>query len=100
MANLITLVALLVLPFAVGDYWTYQLGLYYLYAMVAVGLGLCWGQAGFLPLGQAMFFGVSAYLSAILLKAMPGVLRDGDEPLRRLPCGSSGSHPHRVRRWG
>jgi branched-chain amino acid transport system permease protein len=72
MANLITLVALLVLPFAVGDYWTYQLGLYYLYAMVAVGLGLCWGQAGFLPLGQAMFFGVSAYLSAILLKAMPG----------------------------
>lgn len=72
MANLVTLVALLVLPFAVGDYWTYQLGLYYLYAMVAVGLGLCWGQAGFLPLGQAMFFGISAYLSALLLKAMPG----------------------------
>lgn len=71
MANLVTLVVLLVLPFAVGDYWTYQLGLYYLYAMVAVGLGLCWGQAGFLPLGQAMFFGISAYLSAILLKAMP-----------------------------
>lgn len=72
MTNLVTLVALLVLPFAVGDYWTYQLGLYYLYAMVAVGLGLCWGQAGFLPLGQAMFFGISAYLSAILLRAMPG----------------------------
>ena len=26
---------------------------------------LCWGQAGFLPLGQAMFFGLAAYLSGL-----------------------------------
>ncbi len=51
------------LPFVVGRFWAYQLGLYGLYAAAAVGLGLCWGQAGFLPLGQALFFGFAAYLS-------------------------------------
>ncbi|HEY5211228.1 MAG TPA: ATP-binding cassette domain-containing protein [Stellaceae bacterium] len=56
-------VILLVLPLLVGKFWAYQLGLYALYAAGAVGLGLCWGQAGFLPLGQALFFGLAAYLS-------------------------------------
>jgi branched-chain amino acid transport system permease protein len=61
--------ALLLLPFAVGDFWAYQLGLLYLYAIAALGLGLCWGRAGFLPLGQGMFFGLSAYLSGLALIA-------------------------------
>jgi branched-chain amino acid transport system permease protein len=61
--------ALMLLPFAVGDFWAYQLGLLYLYAIAALGLGLCWGRAGFLPLGQGLFFGVSAYLSGLALIA-------------------------------
>jgi len=61
-ASLVVLVTVL-LPFLVGKFWAYQLGLYGLYAAAAVGLGLCWGQAGFLPLGQALFFGLAAYLS-------------------------------------
>jgi branched-chain amino acid transport system permease protein len=52
-----------VLPLLLGPYWAYQLGLYALYAAAAIGIGLCWGQAGFLPLGQALFFGLAAYLS-------------------------------------
>jgi ABC-type uncharacterized transport system ATPase subunit/ABC-type branched-subunit amino acid transport system permease subunit len=61
-ASIVILVTVL-LPFVLGKFWAYQLGLYGLYGAAAVGLGLCWGQAGFLPLGQALFFGLAAYLS-------------------------------------
>ena len=37
------LVALLVLPLALGDYWAFQFGLYFLYSIAALGVGLCWG---------------------------------------------------------
>jgi branched-chain amino acid transport system permease protein len=57
------------LPFLLGEFWSYQLGLYALYAVAAVGVGLCWGQAGFLPLGQALFFGLAAYLSGLAFVA-------------------------------
>ncbi|MEO7336627.1 MAG: hypothetical protein ABIV63_08600, partial [Caldimonas sp.] len=66
------LAALLLLPFAIGDFWAYQLGLLYLYAIAALGLGLCWGRAGFLPLGQGLFFGLAAYLSGLALIAFDG----------------------------
>lgn len=59
--------ALAVLPQIVGEFWSYTLALYFLYAIATLGIGLCWGQAGFLPLGQAMFFGLAAYLSGLSL---------------------------------
>ncbi len=65
----LAIAALLLLPFAVGDFWAYQLGLLYLYAIAALGIGLCWGRAGFLPLGQGLFFGLAAYLSGLALIA-------------------------------
>jgi branched-chain amino acid transport system permease protein len=61
-ASIVVLIAI-ALPLVLGQFWAYQLGLYALYAAAAVGVGLCWGQAGFLPLGQALFFGLAAYLS-------------------------------------
>jgi len=61
--------ALAAVPFVVGDFWAYQLGLFYLYAVAALGLGVCWGRAGFLQLGQGLFFGLSAYLSGLALIA-------------------------------
>ncbi len=66
------ILAILLLPLVVGDYWIYQFGLYFLYAAAAVGIGACWGRAGFLPLGQAMFFGIAAYLSGLALIACDG----------------------------
>jgi branched-chain amino acid transport system permease protein len=60
--SIVVLIAI-ALPLLLGEFWAYQLGLYALYAAAAVGIGLCWGQAGFLPLGQALFFGLAAYLS-------------------------------------
>ncbi|MEO7150818.1 MAG: ATP-binding cassette domain-containing protein [Burkholderiaceae bacterium] len=64
--------ALGLLPFVAGDFWAYQLGLLYLYAIAALGLGLAWGRAGFLPLGQGVFFGLAAYLSGLALIAFDG----------------------------
>jgi branched-chain amino acid transport system permease protein len=58
---------LAVVPFVAGDFWAYQLSLLYLYAIAALGIGLCWGRAGFLPLGQGVFFGLAAYLSGLAL---------------------------------
>ena len=63
-ASLVVLVTI-VLPLVLSPFWAYQLGLYGLYAAAAVGVGLCWGQAGFLPLGQALFFGLAAYISGL-----------------------------------
>jgi branched-chain amino acid transport system permease protein len=63
-ASVVVLIAI-ALPFLLGQFWAYQLGLYALYAAAAIGVGLCWGQAGFLPLGQALFFGLAAYLSGL-----------------------------------
>jgi branched-chain amino acid transport system permease protein len=71
-ASLVVLVAI-VLPLVLGQFWAYQLGLYALYATAAVGLGLCWGQGGFLPLGQALFFGLAAYLSGLAFIAFRDV---------------------------
>ena len=65
--NIILLAVLVALPLALGDFWAYQLGLYFVYAIAALGVGICWGQAGFLPLGQAMFIGIGAYLSGLSL---------------------------------
>jgi branched-chain amino acid transport system permease protein len=61
------LAALLILPHVLGEFWAFQLSLYFLYAAAALGIGICWGQAGFLPLGQALFFGLGAYLSGFAL---------------------------------
>ncbi|WP_019936224.1 ATP-binding cassette domain-containing protein [Bordetella sp. FB-8] len=62
-------VILLAVPRLFGDYYAYQIGLYLLYGIATQGVALCWGQAGFLSLGQAVFFGTGAYLSGLILRA-------------------------------
>lgn len=62
-------IALVAVPVLGDDYLAYQLGLYLLYGLVAQGIALAWGRCGFLPLGQALFFGLGAYVSGGVLKA-------------------------------
>ena len=62
--NGVLLAALLIVPFFIGEFWTYQLGLYFVYAIAALGVGLAWGQAGILSLGQGMFIALAAYVNA------------------------------------
>ena len=66
-ASLLTLALCLVaVPFVTNDFRAYQLGTYLLYGVVAQGVALVWGRLGFLPLGQALFFGLGAYVAGLL----------------------------------
>ncbi|KAB7789572.1 urea ABC transporter permease subunit UrtC [Bifidobacterium leontopitheci] len=66
-----TVIAVLLILLAPSVMSVYNLGLlskYLCYAMVAVGIGLAWGQGGMLTLGQGLFFGLGAYVMAIHMK--------------------------------
>ena len=76
--NGLILALLVLVPVFVGEFWAYQLGLYFLYALAAMGVGLTWGQAGILPLGQGMFVAIAAYLAGY------GLLTFGASPLAYL----------------
>ena len=67
-ARLALFAILLAVPLIWGSFTAYQLGLFLLYGIVAQGIALCWGRAGFLPLGQALFFGIGAYLGGGAMK--------------------------------
>ena len=58
---------LISVPWLWDSFTGYQLGQYLLYGIIGQGIALCWGKAGFLPLGQALFFGLGAYLSGGIL---------------------------------
>ena len=61
--EILALAGLLAVPFVWGSFAAYQLGLYLVYGIVGQGIALCWGRTGFLPLGQALFFGIGAYIA-------------------------------------
>ena len=72
-SNLIGLFALaalilVVFPLALDGFRLNLAGKYLTYAFVAIGLVLCWGQAGILSLGQGVFFGLGGYCMAMFLK--------------------------------
>ncbi len=71
--NLLTVLvflALAILPAIVSDYWTSQLNYYLIYGMFALSLSLVWGYGGILCFGQAIFFGIGAYVMAVVTKGM------------------------------
>lgn len=63
------LAVLLLIPELFGDFMAYQIGLYLIYGIAGQGIGFLWGKTGVLPLGQALFFGIAAYVTAITLRA-------------------------------
>ena len=69
--KVLLLAALVAVPFITSSYTAYQLGLYILFGIVGQGIVLCWGTGGCLPMGQALFFGVGAYISGTVLKSDP-----------------------------
>ncbi|WP_136660613.1 ATP-binding cassette domain-containing protein [Nitratireductor sp. XY-223] len=71
-ASLLAFVLLLAVPALSGMFTAYQLGLYLIFGLVGQGIALCWGRAGFLPLGQALFFGIGAYIAGAALKGADG----------------------------
>jgi branched-chain amino acid transport system permease protein len=63
------LVALGVLPLFLKSYGVYLASLWCVYLMAGFGLNLIVGYAGQMSIGQAAFFGIGAYIGAILMKA-------------------------------
>ncbi len=62
---------LLLFPFLAGPYWISQIGKFLIFAILALSLDLIWGYTGVLNLGHAIFFGLGAYVMALVLKELP-----------------------------
>ena len=75
----IALLLLLLAPAYVGPYNLSLLGRFLAMGILAMGIALVWGNAGILPLGHGLFFGLGAYALAMHLKLAalgPGELPD------------------------
>jgi branched-chain amino acid transport system permease protein len=57
---------LLMVPYAVGNYWTQVLGDIGIYIMLGIGLNVVVGFAGLLDLGYVAFYAIGAYGYALL----------------------------------
>ena len=66
--GVMALLLLVVFPLALDAFRLNLFGRYLSYAFVALGLVLCWGDAGILSLGQGVFFGLGGYCMAMFLK--------------------------------
>ncbi|MGP3957340.1 urea ABC transporter permease subunit UrtC [Nonomuraea sp. 3N208] len=64
----IAVVALVAAPLLLEPFRLGLLAKYLCYAIVALGIGLAWGQGGMLALGQGVFFGLGGYSMAMYLK--------------------------------
>ena len=59
-------------PALVGGYTVMLLSRFLAMAIVALGIGLIWGQGGVLSLGQGVFFGLGGYVLAMHMKLAGG----------------------------
>lgn len=69
----------LLAPVLLSDFRLGMMAKYLCFAMIAVGIGLAWGQGGMLTLGQGLFFGLGGYMMAMHMKladAGPGGVPD------------------------
>lgn len=57
---------LLLAPLVLDDWRISQLAQFLTYGLFALSLAFIWGQAGILCFGQAIFFGIGAYLMALI----------------------------------
>ena len=61
------LAVLLVIPYALGEFYVGELGGVFIFAIAGVGLMLLVGYTGLISLGNAAFLGIGAYTNSILL---------------------------------
>src|SRR5881275_2166255 len=67
---LVLLAAYAILPLFLKNYGIYLMTLLCVYLMAAFGLNLIVGYAGQMSIGQAAFYGIGAYVAAILMTKM------------------------------
>jgi len=62
---IIGIIIFIFLPHFVSGYWVRVITTIFMYAVISQGINLMSGYMGYLPFGNAMFFGVGAYITAI-----------------------------------
>ncbi|MBN1994697.1 MAG: ABC transporter ATP-binding protein [Anaerolineae bacterium] len=75
--GLLTL-ALLVLPAAVGQFWSQTLTTIGLFALMGLGLNIVVGLAGLLDLGYVAFYAIGAYTMALLTSPASSMASNGN----------------------
>ena len=76
---LMAVALLLLAPAVLSDFRLSLLAKFLCFAIIAIGIGLAWGQGGMLVLGQGLFFGLGGYCMGMHMKivdAGPGNLPD------------------------
>ena len=71
-------------PLVIDDvFWLNRIAKYLVFGMLGIAIALSWGYAGILNLGQGLFFGLGAYMTAMSLKLMSATsLQQGsDKPV-------------------
>jgi len=72
---IIAIVIFIFLPSFLSGYWVRVITTIFMYAVIAQGMNLMSGYMGYLPFGNAMFFGIGAYVTAIgMSKGIPFLL--------------------------
>ena len=65
-------------PMALEEFWLNRISKFLVFGMLGVAVSLSWGYAGILNLGQGLFFGLGAYMTAMSLKlAAPTSMQQG-----------------------
>ena len=62
---IIGIILFIFLPRFVSGYWVRVITTIFMYAVISQGINLMSGYMGYLPFGNAMFFGIGAYVTAI-----------------------------------
>jgi len=62
---IITVILFIFLPRFLSGYWVRVITTIFMYSVISQGINLMSGYMGYLPFGNAMFFGVGAYATAI-----------------------------------
>lgn len=65
---LVAVALLLVAPAVLSDFRLSLLAKFLCFAIIAIGIGLAWGQGGMLVLGQGLFFGLGGYCMGMYMK--------------------------------
>jgi len=65
---LVAAALLLVAPAVLSDFRLSLLAKFLCFAIIAIGIGLAWGQGGMLVLGQGLFFGLGGYCMGMHMK--------------------------------
>lgn len=71
---------ILLVPLALDEFWLNRIAKFLVFGMLGIAISLSWGYAGILNLGQGLFFGLGAYMTAMSLKlAAPTSLQQGSQ---------------------